>query len=775
VGLRPYGPKGPGGDGVEQPIKTALRLAQERGIPVSQALRTTLGTLLDTSEGRLEEFQENVNTVLKMFAHPHEADPFFTQGAGTLTDLIWALWRWYERDPQITQTYPGMKPHNQDTLERELISPHPDRNEPDFHIVLNVLREASTVGSQNLKPSDHCVLCAANGPDQEAGEYAIRWRRYYIKPNIKPMEKGHFTLIDVEHTNQYLSQEIAEEMIQLAQWLPGFMIFKNEPGSIPAHNHLQAYPADLSWLNKPKLTIATGPEMSFDKLANWPTRIWIFSGQNPGALSAVSIQAFRELAQKRIGRFRAGSDIFVRNILTTQDPADPKKTLVYVIPRSKQDADSFPKDVAWYRNQIARGTEGDPAAFKQFLIRPALPEVTGRFVTSDESTYHRITYADARRIIRSVSPRVREIAPIERKLARTVRGDGVGQESRDSEGVGDGMMLVPDPDTVEHFLRKRLELFLQEGPDIKLGFWPSEFRSQGSRVLAQDELELLYELARTHHQDRTREDDGRTPYLTHILGTHAHLRELGVESRVVNIEAIFHDSLPGGPNEALILEERKEEIRHQLQRIHLTSEERETVIAAIDRLTRREGEDYGEYLARIATTDRNDAAVKIADLMDILSHLKHDTRPQRAYEFLFGGEHHTGIIHVLFEVAMPNGKPFLEHLPSAMQNKFKIVLVQALLDNYLSPGDRLSKQQTEFFQNAIHRIDPSLNYSTRYSVDESLRRVLKQLNGPLGDGVGEPSEASAKEGVGDEVVETVGQVASKLVTRFIKKDQYAPL
>ena len=90
-----------------------------------------------------------------------------------------------------------------------------------------------------------CFLCKSNMPEHQKGVpfYShTGGHSYEIVPNPFPIFKTHLTIPAVEHTRQEIGGRF-EDMLDLAQALPDFVVFYNGPASgasAPDHMHFQA-------------------------------------------------------------------------------------------------------------------------------------------------------------------------------------------------------------------------------------------------------------------------------------------------------------------------------------------------------------------------------------------------------------------------------------------------------------------------------------------------------------------------------------------------------
>ncbi|MCR6656619.1 MAG: hypothetical protein NVV63_12595 [Opitutus sp.] len=110
---------------------------------------------------------------------------------------------------------------------------------------------------------------------------------------------------------------------------------------------------------------------------------------------------------------------------------------------------------------------------------------------------------------------------------------------------------------------------------------------------------LCYEIATKAHEGQTRRD-GRTPYIEHPRAVANKVRAYGLDHVCV---AILHDVLEDSDLSPIDLTE---------QGVPLA------IVLEVDRLTKREGETYNEFIARIRPFPVA-RRVKIADILHNLS------------------------------------------------------------------------------------------------------------------------------------------------------------
>lgn len=106
--------------------------------------------------------------------------------------------------------------------------------------------KSATAQVDSMSPSGQdCFLCSEHQPVEQE---TIMWQdSYKIQINPYPIFNRHLTLSHVEHRPQAIVPHI-DPMMQLAEQLPGYVLFYNGPkcgASAPNHQHFQAVPFDM--------------------------------------------------------------------------------------------------------------------------------------------------------------------------------------------------------------------------------------------------------------------------------------------------------------------------------------------------------------------------------------------------------------------------------------------------------------------------------------------------------------------------------------------------
>ena len=138
-----------------------------------------------------------------------------------------------------------------------------------------------------------CFLCSHHlPPEQEKLPYTTQnGNEYLILCNPYPIAPRHFTIPDANHTPQLISGRI-EDMIELAQQLPHFVLLYNGPksgASAPDHFHFQAVSKDFLPI---QLLLESGAPLS-----SYPVPSFVFESEEPTSLAS-SFHLFLALFQE---------------------------------------------------------------------------------------------------------------------------------------------------------------------------------------------------------------------------------------------------------------------------------------------------------------------------------------------------------------------------------------------------------------------------------------------------------------------------------------------
>ena len=154
----------------------------------------------------------------------------------------------------------------------------------DFIVQFNPARFTSS--SANINPQAvrerTCFLCPCHLPlEQELLPYTARsGNEYLILCNPFPIFPSHFTIPDVNHTDQLISGRI-EDMLELAEQLSDFVLLYNGPkcgASVPDHFHFQAG-------NKGFLPIQALVE-SGASVEHYPVPAFVFESEEASSVAA---------------------------------------------------------------------------------------------------------------------------------------------------------------------------------------------------------------------------------------------------------------------------------------------------------------------------------------------------------------------------------------------------------------------------------------------------------------------------------------------------------
>lgn len=228
-----------------------------------------------------------------------------------------------------------------------------------------------------------CFLCKTNRPSQQ--EDLIFSDKYTILVNPFPIFFRHLTIPAEQHTDQRIKENF-EDLLMLAEALPGFVIFYNGPqcgASAPDHLHFQAgnrgfMPIEKDFQNE-KLVVLSGVKKGVE--------IWQWRGYQRGIITLKG--------SVREGFLKAFSYFYEK--LSDIQPARPEPMLNILA--------SFDNN-GWRVDIIPRKIHR-PAQFfldgsDRILISPASVDLGGAIITPREEDFQRLEIADVADIFRQV-------------------------------------------------------------------------------------------------------------------------------------------------------------------------------------------------------------------------------------------------------------------------------------------------------------------------------------------------------------------------------------
>ncbi len=257
-----------------------------------------------------------------------------------------------------------------------------------------MVSSAAKVDAASLK-ARKCFLCQENRPDVQRG---ISWNdRYTILVNPFPIFPRHLTIPDDTHTDQLISNRIAD-MMKLASELDEYTVFYNGPrcgASAPDHMHFQAGNSDFLTIEDnlegaELKVIAEDGDNTLALVDSMPMKVFVIDAVSP------------EDGQKMFDRLYAaipvpeGEKEPMMNILCY---ATPKGIRLVVIPRKRHRPSFY-------------GTEGDGC----MLISPASVDMGGVFITPRPQDFDTIDASTILRIFDELCLSQDEIEDIARNI-----------------------------------------------------------------------------------------------------------------------------------------------------------------------------------------------------------------------------------------------------------------------------------------------------------------------------------------------------------------------
>lgn len=232
-----------------------------------------------------------------------------------------------------------------------------------FRVQFNPARIISTAAKidKNSLEKRPCFLCSANRPKEQEG--VPFGGRYTILVNPYPIFPRHLTIAEETHIPQKIDGRV-EDMVRLAESLPGYTVFYNGPkcgASAPDHFHFQAGNSDFLPIhhdleNAHKKCIINEERAQLFAVDSLPLKLFIIDAIDSEAAATLFQKLYRALPTV------PGHDEPMMNLLCQR--ISDKKTRLIIIPR-KAHRPSF------------YGTEGDG----QMLISPASVDLGGVFIT----------------------------------------------------------------------------------------------------------------------------------------------------------------------------------------------------------------------------------------------------------------------------------------------------------------------------------------------------------------------------------------------------------
>jgi len=238
-----------------------------------------------------------------------------------------------------------------------------------FTVQFNPARIASstaTIDPQKIQDRP-CFLCRHHlPPEQEALPYTSQnENEYLILCNPFPISPRHFTITDVNHTDQLISGRI-EDMLELAEQFSDYVLLYNGPksgASAPDHFHFQA-------VSKGFLPIQTVVE-SGASIQNYPVPAIVFESEESASVAAA---------------FHAS---------VTQEP-EPMLNLLCWKTGDKYYLVVFPR-------KLHRPSQYFATDESHILLSPGAIDLAGVVITPLEKDFRKLSEADVVNIIEQIS------------------------------------------------------------------------------------------------------------------------------------------------------------------------------------------------------------------------------------------------------------------------------------------------------------------------------------------------------------------------------------
>ncbi len=255
----------------------------------------------------------------------------------------------------------------------------------DISIQYNPARITSSAAKVDARSIEArpCFLCEVNRPKEQRG---IQFGDgFVILINPFPIFKRHLTIVSESHIPQRIRDNFMA-MLDMAEALPGFVIFYNGPqsgASAPDHLHFQAG-------NRGFLSVEQdfgNPLLCAREAIAGKTELWLWKDYGRGMMTLTGSDA------------GAIADIFDRFFMmfAVRQPERPEPMLNIIAYRSgdKWIVHIIPRTVHRPACYFAEGDE-------KILLSPASVDLGGVFITPREEDFLKITAADISGIFREV-------------------------------------------------------------------------------------------------------------------------------------------------------------------------------------------------------------------------------------------------------------------------------------------------------------------------------------------------------------------------------------
>jgi len=234
-----------------------------------------------------------------------------------------------------------------------------------INVQFNPARAVSSLAKLDTKTIEArpCFLCAANRPKEQKG---IDFKgKYGVLVNPFPICQKHFTIASNIHEPQLISPEKLDDMLDLAEALPDFVILYNGPqsgASAPDHFHFQA--GNVDFFHQPVDVFQDG---LIDKR--------VFSSPHNETITRAFWQLYKEL---QTNEEEPKMNIFCQ--------FKDKEFVLTVYPRKQHRPRQF----------FAEG-------IAQLMVSPGAIDMTGTLIIAREEDFEKITKDDIKDIFKQVS------------------------------------------------------------------------------------------------------------------------------------------------------------------------------------------------------------------------------------------------------------------------------------------------------------------------------------------------------------------------------------
>lgn len=245
-----------------------------------------------------------------------------------------------------------------------------------------IVSSAAKVDTKSIEARP-CFLCAQNRPKQQRGVPFNR--KYVVLINPFPIFPKHLTIPIEQHTDQLIDGHF-EDMLDLADALPEFVVFYNGPkcgASAPDHFHFQAGSKGFLPIEKDFHHPALLKQAGEKKMVN----VYTWKGYQRGIISMN-------------GRDKAAMRLLFDDIYQKLKELQPqeKEPMMNIL--------AYKEDCEWVVHLFPRILHRPKQYFetgeKQILLSPASVDMGGVFITPREEDFNKITAADVKDMLSQV-------------------------------------------------------------------------------------------------------------------------------------------------------------------------------------------------------------------------------------------------------------------------------------------------------------------------------------------------------------------------------------